>query len=261
MTDKTKGLSEKEVEQSSEKEVKQSSEKEVKQSSEKEVKQSSEKEVKQLSEKEVEQLSGIEFQSQSYASFYNTTLEKDKSILTLSVAGIGFLLTLLQFTKSISYIELAFFMIGAASYLVAIYCIISIFGKNSSFIIDLVRKRDTSVKQYQLDVLDKTAIRSFYLAIVMTVLLGAATSQSMFTIGENAMSDNKQVTQTTQTFAEMDTHFSCLQASELHKSFQSPSLLQGTTQQQTSAQSQAKGAAAMMPNSNNSSPSSDSSGS
>ncbi|EJL6332770.1 hypothetical protein NMR63_003370 [Vibrio cholerae] len=49
--------------------------------------------VEGLSEKEVEQLSGIEFQSQSYASFYNTTLEKDKSILTLSVAGIGFLLT------------------------------------------------------------------------------------------------------------------------------------------------------------------------
>ncbi|MGR3136637.1 hypothetical protein [Vibrio vulnificus] len=214
--------------------------------------------VEGLSEKEVEQLSSIEFQSQSYASFYNTTLEKDKSILTLSVAGIGFLLTLLQFTKSLSYIELAFFLIAAASYLVAIYCVISIFGKNSTFIIELVNKRDVSVKQYQLDMLDKTAIRSFYLAIVMTVLLGAATSQSMFTIGENAMSDNKQVTQTTPTVAVMD---SCLQASELHKSFQGASALQGTTQQQTSAQSQATGAAAMMPNSSNPSPSSDSSGS
>ncbi|EEY45336.1 hypothetical protein IS636_003436 [Vibrio cholerae] len=211
--------------------------------------------VEGLSEKEVEQLSGIEFQSQSYASFYNTTLEKDKSILTLSVAGIGFLLTLLQFTKSISYYELFFFLIAAASYLVAIYSVISIFGKNSTFIIELVNKRDVSVKQYQLDMLDKTAIRSFYLAILMTVLLGASTSQSMFTIGESVMSDNKQVTQKV---AVMD---SCLLASELHKSFQGASALQGTTQQQTSAQSQSTGAAAMMPNSNSSSSSSDSSGS
>lgn len=207
-----------------------------------------------LSDKEVEQLSGIEFQSQSYASFYNTTLEKDKSILTLSVAGIGFLLTLLQFTKSISYYELAFFLIAAISYLVAIYCIISIFGKNSTFIIELVNKRDVSVKQYQLELLDKTAIRSFYLAIVMTVLLGASSSQSMFTIGEVAMSDNKQQTK------ELSIS-SCLQASELHKSFQGASALQGTTQQQASAQSPASGAAAMMPRSNSSSSSSEPSGS
>ncbi|HII4387491.1 TPA: hypothetical protein ACY4QB_004633, partial [Vibrio parahaemolyticus] len=166
----------------------------------------------------------------------------------------GFLLTLLQFTKSISYYELAFFLIAAASYLVAIYCVISIFGKNSTFIIELVNKRDVSVKQYQLDVLDKTAIRSFYLAIVMTVLLGASTSQSMFTIGEEAMSDNKQQTQ------ELAIN-SCLQASELHKSFQGASALQGTTQQQTSGQSQATGAAAMMPGSNTSSSTSESSGS
>ncbi|TOF73932.1 hypothetical protein, partial [Vibrio parahaemolyticus] len=57
--------------------------------------------IKELPEKQVQQLENIEFKSQSYASFYNTTLEKDKSILTLSVAGIGFLLTLLQLVKNI----------------------------------------------------------------------------------------------------------------------------------------------------------------
>lgn len=66
-------------------------------------------EKKGLSDKEVEQLSAIEFQSQSYSSFYNTTMEKDKSILTLSVAGMGFLLTLLQLAKNISYFEFIFF--------------------------------------------------------------------------------------------------------------------------------------------------------
>ncbi|HBK3331505.1 TPA: hypothetical protein KD833_004567 [Vibrio parahaemolyticus] len=68
------------------------------------------------------------------------------------------------------------------------------------------------------------------------------------------MSDNKQQTQ------ELAIN-SCLQASELHKSFQGASALQGTTQQQTSGQSQATGAAAMMPGSNTSSSTSESSGS
>jgi hypothetical protein len=196
-----------------------------------------------LSEKEVEQLTGVEFQSQSYASFYNTTMEKDKSILTLSVAGIGFLLTLLQFSKSLMYYELVFFLIAAVSYLTSIYSVISIFGKNSAFIVELVNKRDISVKQYQLDILDKTAIRSFYLAIVMTVIFGALTSQNLFKIGENGMSDNKQQTNT------VVLTDSCLQASELHKSFQGASALQGAAQTQSSTQSQTTGAAAMMPNS------------
>tara|TARA_R110000751_G_scaffold199947_1_gene304729 strand:- start:640 stop:1287 length:648 start_codon:yes stop_codon:yes gene_type:complete len=200
-------------------------------------------EKKGLSDKEVEQLSAIEFQSQSYSSFYNTTMEKDKSILTLSVAGMGFLLTLLQLAKNISYFEFTFFLIAALGYLVAIYSVISIFGKNSNFIIELVNKRDTSVKQYQLDILDKTAIRSFYLAIVMTVVLGVSTSQNMFTIGEKPMSDDKKVVQ------RVFVTDSCMKATDLHRSFQGASALQGSTQQQVVAQPQTTGAAAMMPSS------------
>ncbi|WP_024607830.1 hypothetical protein [Pseudoalteromonas sp. TAB23] len=200
-------------------------------------------EKKGLSDKEVEQLSAIEFQSQSYSSFYNTTMEKDKSILTLSVAGMGFLLTLLQLAKNISYFEFIFFLIAALGYLVAIYSVISIFGKNSNFIIELVNKRDTSVKQYQLDILDKTAIRSFYLAIVMTVVLGVSTSQNMFTIGEKPMSDDKKVVQ------RVFVTDSCMKATDLHRSFQGASALQGSTQQQVVAQPQTTGAAAMMPSS------------
>lgn len=200
-------------------------------------------EKKGLSDKEVEQLSAIEFQSQSYSSFYNTTMEKDKSILTLSVAGMGFLLTLLQLAKNISYFEFIFFLIAALGYLVAIYSVISIFGKNSNFIIELVNKRDTSVKQYQLDILDKTAIRSFYLAIVMTVVLGVSTSQNMFTIGEKPMSDDKKVVQ------RVFVTDSCMKATDLHRSFQGASALQGSTQQQVVVQPQTTGAAAMMPSS------------
>ncbi|MCG9540851.1 hypothetical protein L1D25_16785 [Vibrio parahaemolyticus] len=209
--------------------------------------------IKELPEKQVQQLENIEFKSQSYASFYNTTLEKDKSILTLSVAGIGFLLTLLQLVKNINYFEFACFFVAVVSYLVAIYCVITIFERNSTFIIDLVNGRDVSIKQYQLGILDKVAIRSFFLAIVMTVLLGALTSQSIFTIGENAVSDNKQQTQSVlglESFAQANQlHTGSQGTSSLQiNSFQGASALQGAPQQPAS-QPQSTGAAAMMPGS------------
>ncbi|MUK39796.1 hypothetical protein GNP82_19885 [Aliivibrio fischeri] len=202
-----------------------------------------------LSSKEVEQLSGIEFQSQSYASFYNTTMEKDKSILTLSVAGIGFLVTLLKLTDKISYYELMFFILASLSFLISIYCIITIFGNNSDFIIDLVHKRDVTLKQYKLDTLDKMAIRSFYLGIIMSLLLGASTSITLVSKGDNTMTNNKQ----TEIKRDLAIN-SCNRATDLHESFQGAASLQGTSsnQTQTQSQSQVTGAAAMMPPSNDS---------
>ncbi|MEL0659714.1 hypothetical protein V6255_11240 [Psychromonas arctica] len=197
-----------------------------------------------LSEKEVEQLSGIEFQSQSYASFYNTTMEKDKSILTLSVAGIGFLVTLLKLSGSIAYYELAFFIIAAICFLTSIYCVVDIFGKNSEFIIDLVNKRDVQIKQYKLDILDKTAIKSFYLGIVMSLLLGASTSITLVSNGEVVMSGNNEQNKS-QTVFVTD---SCMKATDLHKSFQGATDLQSVSAPQAPvSQGQVSGAAAMMP--------------
>ncbi|HHQ4680307.1 hypothetical protein [Aeromonas veronii] len=142
-------------------------------------------ENREYSTKELNQLAGIEFKSQSYASFYNTAMEKDKSILTLSVAGIGFLITLLQLTSNITFFDIAFFVLAAISFLAAIFCIISIFDKNSKFIIDLTTGKDVKVKQYQLEQLDKIAIRTFYIGIVMSLLLGISTSSALLHKGDN----------------------------------------------------------------------------
>lgn len=129
-----------------------------------------------ISDEDIKRLSYIEFQSQSYASFYSTTMEKDKSILTLSVAGIGFLVTVLNISKAINYIHYTLFVVAAALFLVSIYCVLTIFEKNADFIIDLTQKRDVTLKEYKLKRLDLWAIRSFYLAILLSTLLGISTT-------------------------------------------------------------------------------------
>lgn len=127
-----------------------------------------------MSDSEIDSLSYIEFRSQSYASFYNTTLEKDKSILTLSVAGIGFLVTALSLSKSITSIHYALFIIASLLFLISIYCILTIFDKNADFIVDLVQKKDVKLKEEKLKKLDTWAIRTFYLAIIISTLLGGS---------------------------------------------------------------------------------------
>ena len=204
-----------------------------------------------LSKKEESQLTRIEFKSQSYASFYNTTMEKDKSILTLSVAGIGFLITLLKLTETIQFYDMAFFSIAALAFLVAIYCVITIFGKNASFIIDLTNNVDVQVKQYQLDVLDKWLIRSFYLGIVMSLMLGISTSTSLFLSKDTEMTKEQSKPQTQKLQPALESYSKAVNFSD---SFSGAAALQTqaaeqptATQPVSSSASSVSGAAAMMP--------------
>ncbi len=205
-----------------------------------------------LSKKEVNQLSRIEFNSQSYASFYNTTMEKDKSILTLSVAGIGFLITLLKLTSVIQVYDMAFFSVATLSFLVAIYCVITIFGKNASFIIELTNGKDVQVKQYQLDQLDKWLIRSFYLGILMSLALGISTSSSLFLSKEHQMTKENSKPEVILTEQQVALDSYC-EAVDIIKSFSGAAAIQAgsSSAQQSNSSSgsdnSSTGAAALMP--------------
>lgn len=153
------------------------------------------KAVLNISDEDLKRLFLVEFKSQSYASFYNTSMEKDKSILTLSVGGIGFLVTLINLSKSIGYLDLIIFALAALFFLVSIYCIITMFGKNAEYIVDLTQDRNVEVKDYQLKKLDKIAIYSFYCAIVLSIVLGVVTSKSLVDKGERKVNDKTKIEQ------------------------------------------------------------------
>lgn len=141
---------------------------------------SGDKEKSSISNQDLQKLYSVEFKSQAYASFYTTTMEKDKSILSLSVAGVGFLITLLKLTNELMIYDMFFFIFAIIGYLTAIYCIISIFSKNSKYIIDIVQDKSVTLIEYQLKRFDSLAINAFYLGIVMSLLLGISTSSTLF---------------------------------------------------------------------------------
>lgn len=143
-------------------------------------------------QRELQRLCLVEYKSQSYASFYNTTMEKDKSILTLSVAGIGFLITVIQLFKTINYLQLTLVAISAFFYLVSIICIIRIFSKNAPYIVGIVNDDDVSSLGHKLKTLDSTAIKSFFIGIILSIILGGTTITSKLEARD--MSDDKNTT-------------------------------------------------------------------
>ncbi|QUX97751.1 hypothetical protein C0J08_21090 [Marinomonas sp. CT5] len=201
-------------------------------------------------EREVKMLSTVEFKSQGYASFYNTTLEKDKSVLTLSVAGIGFLVTMLQISEKVTFINLSLFFLAAFTFLISIFCIITIFQKNASYITNMVNEQWTETEKQEkvLERLDKIAIYSFISAIILSVALGFSISINKLEFQNMSDKKHEQLTK------EMVTIESYNGMADIGKSVSGASQMNPSSSQDTQAQQQApkqtntgSGASAMKP--------------
>ena len=140
-----------------------------------------------ISDRDFKRLQSVEYYNQSYGSFYSTKMEKDKSILTLSVAGIGFSLTLLNTSENIHALNITLFIISSAFFLISIYAVLEIFSKNAQYITNILidtgkLSKEIAVIEYKLSQLDKMAIYCFYIAILSTILLGLSTLTEAQTI-------------------------------------------------------------------------------
>lgn len=120
----------------------------------------------------------VEYHSQGYAAFFGTRMEKDKSILTLSVVGIGYLATFSKIgDEPLSGVELYLFFLAAASFLTAIIVVIQVFQTNGDFIKSLLSPRP-EIQQLaeplnkKLKRSDKIVVFSFILGIITTILMG-----------------------------------------------------------------------------------------
>lgn len=169
------------------------------------INQSSQKEVKEaeqsqgISASDENRLLTVEYKSQAYASFYATSMEKDKTLLALSVGGIGFLVTLLNLASLLQLWHIGLFLIASIAYVVSIHNILTIFGENKSYIIAITQDHPTEYIDNRLSALDRRAVRSFYLGLILTICLGVATSWTLINKGERSMTDkNEKTIQTVQ---------------------------------------------------------------
>lgn len=107
--------------------------------------------------------------------FCTTRLEADKSLLALSSAGVGLIVTLLTGDNLASIYELLLFLLGAISFGVCIFAVLAIFQGNAKYIQS--NQSDGSL----LALLDKTARASFALGIALTAFAAVLVSVNNLT--------------------------------------------------------------------------------
>ncbi len=121
----------------------------------------------------------IEYKSQTYNAFYTTSMEKDKSILTVAVAGLGFLIAIIQ-SEQLKPTGLTVWLlaISCLCYLISIFLLLTIFKCNKDYLINLATDNHDGTEGWnkKLTRLDGAASISFYLAIMHSVALGIVTS-------------------------------------------------------------------------------------
>lgn len=130
----------------------------------------------------------IEYYASSVNAWFNTSLEHDKSILTLAAGGIGLLITLLT-TIGLSSAEALVLYVGAiTSFLVALISVLVVFRHNRTYI-EQVLAGKISGNYPLLAKADSIALWAFGVGVVFTAVIGIATAIHSYTSKEKAMSN------------------------------------------------------------------------
>ncbi len=134
----------------------------------------------------------IEYYSNCVNAWFNTKLERDKSILTISAGGLGLLITLLIAFGINNKIELIIFISAIFYFMVAIIVTIVVFNRNALYLEKLNKDEDSNDSSLLL--LDRIGLFSFIFGIIFTFLIGCSLLVSSLNrnMEEEMKQENKQ---------------------------------------------------------------------
>lgn len=115
----------------------------------------------------------IAYYSALVQAWIDNRMEKDKSILALSVAAIGFLVAIVTGQDNPTPCGIILFVISCASFLITIIGILCIFSINPRHIEEVIN--NDKGKEDLLTLLDHIVTLSFIVAIILAFVLGTVT--------------------------------------------------------------------------------------
>lgn len=161
----------------------------------------------------------VEYYASSVNAWFNTSLEHDKSVLTLAAGGIGLLLTLLTTVGLSSAESLILYIAAISSFLVALIAVLVVFRRNRTYIEQLLTGEATG-NDPVLSRADNVALWAFGLGVVFTAIIGIAAAVHSFTSKDKAMANESTKSNQTVPLRESFNGASNLQpATEFTKSF------------------------------------------
>jgi flagellar biosynthesis protein FlhB len=103
------------------------------------------------------------------SAMFNTQLERDKQLLTLSSSAIALLVTLLRTVGVSNLLQIGFFSVALFAFLVTVILVLEILKKNGEYIDQILQGGGTENKYIFLD---KFATLTFIIGIVMVIVIG-----------------------------------------------------------------------------------------
>jgi len=134
----------------------------------------------------------VAFYQAGVTAWYNTSLEHDKSLFTLSVGGIGLLMTLIR-TMGVSSAEtLVLYTLALVCFLICLVSVLVIFKKNRSHIEQVFQ--GIQEIDHNLAVFDNVAIWSFGIAVLLSAVIAVSSAVSSYTtkVTQMAKEDDKK---------------------------------------------------------------------
>lgn len=140
----------------------------------------------------------VAFYSVTLSAWYTTKFEKDKHLLSLSVAAIGLLVTLATAIGTSAACTAAMYALAVFAFIICVMAVLAVFDRNSKHLEDLVKGRGD--KDPILSALDSLASSSFVLGIIFTLLVG------LFSGIENYRKEESKMAEDTEKMVTTDQH-------------------------------------------------------
>jgi len=142
-----------------------------------------------MEEQEKVDLKEVEYYSNSVNAWFNTKLERDKSILAISAGGLGLLITLLTAFGVNNITELIIYFSAILCFMVAIILMVIIFNRNASYLSKLNEGKVD--KDSVLTGLDHIGFFSFILGIIFAFIIGCSILLSSLNINMEVKMEKK----------------------------------------------------------------------
>ena len=137
-----------------------------------------------------EQEKNLQFYSAAVNAWFGTQLEHDRSLLTLSAGGIGLLITLLSTIGVKSAEAVVIYVAALLSFLICLGAVLWIFKRNAKHLEDIAKTNVASDRL--LGALDSIAIGSFFVAVVLSTIIGVSAAIHSLQPHEASMSEDQK---------------------------------------------------------------------
>lgn len=136
---------------------------------------------------DTKQMKDVEFYAANLNAWFNTRFEHDKSLLALSAGAVGLLITLISTVGVKSVETLILYIISLACFIVCLGALLWIFRRNAKHLEDVVR--ETAIDDPLLNTLDRVAVSSFMLGVILASIIGVSTAIHSYIEKASEMTD------------------------------------------------------------------------